>query len=132
EVDRTPDMASAFGVKEGDAWTDRGQAPARRVVGLVQNPENFSEQFALVVPGQADPPDHVTVVLHGAPIVSPFRLPSGAPVEIESESASARTAATVTVLAMATVSLLFVGLVAVAGFTVMAQRRMRALGMLGS
>lgn len=132
EVALTRDMASTFGVKLGGTWSDRGQASARRVVGLVENPESLSEQFALVVPGQADPADHVTVVLRSAPVVSGFHLPSNTPLQIESESANARTASTVTVLAMATVSLLFVGLVAVAGFTVMAQRRMRALGMLGS
>jgi putative ABC transport system permease protein len=36
------------------------------------------------------------------------------------------------VLVLSTLGLLFVGLMAVAGFTVMAQRRLRALGMLGS
>jgi len=36
------------------------------------------------------------------------------------------------VLVLTTLGLLFVGLLAVAGFTVMAQRRLRALGMLGS
>ena len=41
-----------------------------------------------------------------------------------------RTAAEAIVLVLATLGLLFVGLLAVAGFTVMAQRRLRALGML--
>src|SRR5207244_11413932 len=36
------------------------------------------------------------------------------------------------ILAAETISLLFVGLVAAAGFAVMAQRRLRALGMLGA
>src|SRR5258706_1254489 len=43
-----------------------------------------------------------------------------------------KTAAAVVVIALETIGLLFVGLVAAAGFAVMAQRRLRALGMLGA
>jgi putative ABC transport system permease protein len=51
---------------------------------------------------------------------------------LEGRSTAGKTAAATAVLALGTVGLLFVGLVAVAGFTVMAQRRMRAMGMLGA
>ena len=43
-----------------------------------------------------------------------------------------KTATAMVVLALETIGLLFVGLVAAAGFAVMAQRRLRALGMLGA
>src|SRR5439155_11028229 len=56
------------------------------------------------------------------------RIP-GADIAIRGEQA---TGATVSVLIFATVGLLFVGLVAVAGFTVLAQRRLRALGIFGA
>src|SRR5207237_2876526 len=85
-----------------------------------------------VAAGQADPPDTVTIVPQRAQGFESFRLPSGAPLAIEAESSGAKNAAAAAVLALATIGLLFVGLVAVAGFTVMAQRRERALGMLGS
>ena len=59
--------------------------------------------------------------------------PSPAPTACRSSSATQeRDPAAVLVLVLATIGLLFVGLLAVAGFTVMAQRRLRALGMLGA
>ncbi|MDQ6615401.1 MAG: FtsX-like permease family protein [Actinomycetota bacterium] len=51
---------------------------------------------------------------------------------IEGRSDVGKNAAAMGVLALGTIGLLFVGLVAVAGFTVMAQRRLRAMGMLGA
>ena len=53
-------------------------------------------------------------------------------VGIGTRSTANKTAAAVVVLALETIGLLFVGLVAAAGFAVMAQRRLRALGMLGA
>jgi putative ABC transport system permease protein len=129
EMALTRSVATIFNVRPGDTWTEGGRA--LRVAGLVQNPENLRDGFALVAPGQATPPANVTVLLHSDRRLNRFRLPSGLPLIVESASA-AKTAAAVAVLALATMGLLFVGLVAVAGFTVMAQRRQRALGMLGS
>src|SRR5437660_240557 len=83
----------------------------------------------LVAPGQADPPADVSILFRASTSkFQAFHFPSG-PVGIEGRGTSEKTAAAVLVLILATVGLLFVGLVAVAGFTVMAQRRLRALGM---
>ena len=61
-----------------------------------------------------------------------FHLPSGNGVGVEGRGTTDTAAIEATILAMATVGMLFVGLLAVAGFAVVAQRRMRALGVLSS
>lgn len=131
EVAMTRSVADVFSLRIGDTWHEGG--PAFRVVGIVENPRNLLDRFALVAAGQADPPATVTILLD-RPVerLRSFRLPSGTPLAIEARSSTAQNAAAAAVLALATIGLLFVGLVAVAGFTVMAQRRLRALGMLGS
>jgi putative ABC transport system permease protein len=103
------------------------------VVGLVENPANFLDQFALVSPGQANPPDSVRLLIrtaeHGPDGV---RFAAGVPLEIDARSSDNTQVAAVLLLVLATIGLVFVGLIAAAGFTVMAHRRLRALGMLGS
>jgi putative ABC transport system permease protein len=130
EVAVTRGVAHLLDLRVGGAWDVNGTA--RTVVGVVENPLNLDERFALVAPGQADPPERVTVHIPGAQSFQSARLPSGSPVSIFVNSADERAAAAAAVLVMATMGLLFVGLIAVAGFTVMAQRRLRALGMLAS
>jgi putative ABC transport system permease protein len=61
-----------------------------------------------------------------------FRPPNGGPLNIIGRGGSSTTIAEVVVLVLETLGLLFVGLMAVAGFTVMAHRRLRSLGMLGA
>jgi putative ABC transport system permease protein len=129
EVAVTDRVATIFNLRIGQTWQQGGHH--RRVVGLVENPENLLEAFALVAPGQANPADRVTILIlttaqkfDAAPVIN------GADNEIRPPGESQ--AATMQVLILATVGLLFVGLVAVAGFTVMAGRRLRALGMLAA
>jgi putative ABC transport system permease protein len=91
------------------------------------------DQFALVAPGQADPPANVSILLNaGQQSLQSFRLPSGTGLNIGARGAGNKVAGEAAVLVLGTLLLLFVGLMAVAGFAVMAQRRLRALGMLGS
>ena len=106
---------------------------ARRLVGLVENPLDLHDEFALVAPGQANPPDtRVDRASTPRERFESFRRRAAPRCAIGSSVVSARARAAAAVLALATIGLLFVGLVAVAGFTVMAQRRLRALGMLGA
>jgi putative ABC transport system permease protein len=129
EVALTSQVASLFNLRIGDRWRDGG--PARLVTGLVENPQNLLDEFALVGPGQVSAPTQVTVLFDATRAsATAFRFPDG--VTAAAPPSSAGTSAAVTVLALATLGLLFSGLLAVAGFTVMAQRRLRALGMLGA
>lgn len=131
QVAVTSSVAKLFGLKIGSSWTANGQT--RRVVGIVENPLNLVDQFALVAPGEAAPPYTVTVLTNFRPGPNNhFRLPSGTGIGIESRGVTNSGPVDAVVLALGTIFMLFVGLMAVAGFTVMAQRRQRALGMLAS
>jgi putative ABC transport system permease protein len=93
---------------------------------------DLSDEFALVAPGQANPPAQVTILFDASgQRVDAFR-PTASVVGIGTRSTASKNAVAAVVLAMETIGLLFVGLVAAAGFAVMAQRRLRALGMLGA
>jgi putative ABC transport system permease protein len=131
QVAVTGDVAQTFGLHLGSTWQQNGRSLT--VVGLVENPLNLLDQFALVAPGQANPPASVSIFLNASQSsLQSFRFPGGVGANISSRGTGGRTTAEVLVLVLGTVGLLFVGLLAVAGFTVLAQRRLRALGMLGS
>jgi putative ABC transport system permease protein len=129
QVAMTAGEASVYRLRMGGIWHEGGRS--LRVVGLVENPQNLLDNFALVPPGQASPPDQVTILLDAnAREIHDFRLPAGAGVQTRLAVSSGLPPSAV--LVFATIGLLFIGLVAVAGFTVLAQRRLRALGMLGA
>jgi putative ABC transport system permease protein len=131
EVAVTSDVAKTFGLHVGSTWNEGGRT--WRVAGLVENPLNLLDQFALVAPGQAVSPTQVSVLFDaGQGRAQAFHLPDETGLGISSRGTSSRTAAEAVVLVLGSLGLLFVGLMGVAGFTVMAQRRLRALGMLGS
>jgi putative ABC transport system permease protein len=128
EIAVTDRVATTFNLRLGDTLDRSGRR--RTVVGLVENPLNLRDRFALVAPGQATPADHVVVLIRAtAAEFAGTTLPDRVSVEIRGEEPDT---AGVGVLLLATVGLLFVGLLAFAGFTVMAQRRLRALGLLGA
>jgi putative ABC transport system permease protein len=128
QVAMTSDVASLYNVHTGSAWRAAGRT--WRVTGIVENPSNLLDEFALVVPGQVRAPTSVTILL-GAGNVAASGLPRGAVVSYPQHNTSSISPATI-VLVVAVLGLVFIGLVAVAGFTVMAQRRLRALGMLSA
>ena len=130
DVAMTGDAAATFNVHLGDTFVANGVT--RHVVGLVENPVDLSDEFALVAPGQANPPAQVTILFDASSTKLDALRPRGNAVSINSRSTMNKTATAVVVLALETIGLLFVGLVAAAGFAVMAQRRLRALGMLGA
>jgi putative ABC transport system permease protein len=128
EVAVTGGVAAAFSLKIGDLWSQGGVV--RRVVGIVENPQNLLDAFALVVPGSLSAPAQVSV-LFDAPGVDPATL--GPDVQTPSSVSAGNVLNPDTiVLALATLGMLLIGLVAVGGFTVLAQRRLRSLGMLGA
>ena len=130
EVAVTRGVAQDFGLHVGTAWQASGTS--RQVVGLVEDPLNLLDQFALVGPGGMTSPDAVSVLVNAGPAMKGLQLPSGVGLRTLSRGAGGRVAAEAVVLVLGSVGLLFVGLMAVAGFTVMAHRRLRALGMVGS
>jgi putative ABC transport system permease protein len=128
QVALTPGLASTLNLRIGDTFSEGGRT--RTVVGMVQNPESLLDEFALVIPGQVTNPTEVSV-LFDAPGVNPSSI--GPNIQTpKSAAANNPLNPTTIVLALATVGMLLIALVAAGGFTVLAQRRLRALGMLGA
>ena len=129
QVAMTGSVAALYGVGIGSTWHAGGRP--WRVTGIVENPSNLLDEFALVSPGQLTAPTQVTILVgtshvHGLPSAASVSYPP--PPRGSSPGISPATI----VLAVAVLGMIFTGLVAVAGFTVMAQRRLRALGMLSA
>jgi putative ABC transport system permease protein len=130
----TAAVATTFSLKLGSTWTVDGQP--LQVVGTVENPKDLQDAFGLVPPGDIRTPSSVTLLLKtsGAQAIN-FRPPAGTVQGIMtsgSDAAQQRRNQALAVLLLATIGLTFIGLLSVAGFTVMAQRRLRALGMIGA
>jgi putative ABC transport system permease protein len=128
QVALTSAVAALYGVSRGGVVRLAGRS--YRVTGIVENPGNLLDEFALVEPGQVTDPTQVSILLD-ARRGSVRGLPPAAAVSYPSASPSGIRPAVIS-LAASMLGLAFIGLVAVAGFTVMAQRRLRALGMLSS
>lgn len=130
----TATLATTFGLSVGSTWSVNGRP--LQVVGIVENPTNLQDAFGLVAPGQISDPTSVTLLFDAsAPQVMQFHPPAGtvqAVMASSADSAQQRRDQALAVLLLATIGLLFIGLLSVAGFTVMAQRRLRALGMIGA
>jgi putative ABC transport system permease protein len=137
EVAVTSGMAAQFGLRTGGLWQLDGRA--LHVTGQVENPANLRDQFALVAPGQLAEPGGVTVLFDARHCATAqcakarLHLPGGAQ-RLVGQPTVGNAPASLTpadlVLVLAAFGLIFIGLVAVTGFTVLAQRRLRALGML--
>ncbi len=128
EVAVTSGVASDFGLRIGSLWHQGGTA--RRVVGIVQNPQSLLDEFALVAPGQVHHPTQVTVLFdgHGPP---PAGLAQNITAAGSQTPPNAINPETISVAGLV-VGMLLIALVAIGGFTVLAQRRLRSLGMLAS
>jgi putative ABC transport system permease protein len=128
QVAVTSGVASAFRLRIGELW--RLDGTARRVTGIVSNPQNLLDEFALVTPGQVTPPTQVSVLFdaNGRSLGSLDRNVS-TPGSVNSQNTI--NPETIS-LAAATVGMLLIALVGIGGFTVLAQRRLRAIGMLGA
>ena len=126
QIALTPGLATELNLRVGDTWSSQG---GRTVVGMVQNPQSLLDEFALVPPGQVTVPTSINI-LFDAPGVNPGRIGSNVstPGSLTNNPINPDTV----VLALATVGMLLIALVSVGGFTVLAQRRLRALGMLES
>jgi putative ABC transport system permease protein len=128
QVALTGAVADLYGVRRGGVVRLAGRS--YRVSGIVANPSNLLDEFALVEPGQVTDPTQVSILLD-AQRGGIAGLPSAAAVSYPGTGGSGISPAVIA-LAASVLGLVFIGLVAVAGFTVLAQRRLRALAMLSS
>ena len=109
---------------DGSSWT---------VVGSVENPADLDDEFALVEVDALDNPSLTLLVAATEPQVDRFLALAGdGGADVEHRGQTESTTAAVAALSVATVVLLLVSLVAGAGFVVVAQRRLRQLGMLAA
>ncbi|HTE67008.1 MAG TPA: FtsX-like permease family protein, partial [Candidatus Binatia bacterium] len=141
EVAVTDAVAATFQIRVGGTLALNKRA--RTVIGLVENPGDLDDEFALMSPSDADPPESVTILVRASPERA-AALPAAVGGLLESRPAchgavlcatpaqSERATAAAGVLGLATVVLLLVALIAAAGFVVVAQRRLRQLGMLAA
>ena len=135
QVALTSQVAALYDARIGGAWQAAGTT--WRVTGIVQNPSNLADEFALAAPGQVTHPSQVVMLV--GPAAEQQALGNGgtlpgvpaANVSFPTGSAGGISPATVA-LVVEVLGLVFIGLVSVAGFSVMAQRRLRALGMLSA
>ena len=144
QVALTSQVASLYNVRTGGTWRTDGRSWL--VTGIVENPADLNDEFALVAPGQVTAPTQVTILLNAPPGAgqNPDQITAGPPppvfaglpadanVSLASQSGHAGISPATIVLVVAVLGLVFIGLVSVAGFTVVAQRRLRALGMLAA
>ena len=127
----TSGVAADFHLAAGSDWTVAGKT--WKVTGIVQNPQSLLDEFALVIPGQVANPDNVTVL---------FDAPGASASSLSTTTMNVTTAQTVAntnevnpetiSIAAAVLGMLLIALVGVGGFTVLAQRRLRAIGMLAA
>jgi len=134
----TDGVARLLDLEIGETLALDGQR--RTVVGIVENPRDLGDEFALLSPSSAAAPDHVTVLVDaGGESLNSFRQSVGGSA-VDGRSAfvgsearpSNQAASALAMFSVATVFLLLASLVAAAGFAVIAQRRLRQLGMLAA
>jgi putative ABC transport system permease protein len=125
----TSAVATDFKLSIGSSWTVAGKT--WRVTGIVQNPQSLMDEFALVIPGQVTSPGNVTVLFDAT-----GRNASGLNrmnVTTAQTVANSNTINPETIsVAAAVLGMLLIALVGIGGFTVLAQRRLRAIGMLAA
>ena len=134
QVALTSQVAARYGAHAGGTWHAAGMT--WQVTGIVQDPSSLADQFALLAPGQIRHPSQVIMLLGPAAaqeLLSDQTVPGvpAATVSVPTQQVSGVSPA-VQILVVEVLGLAFIGLVSVASFSVMAQRRLRALGMLGA
>ena len=135
EVAVTDGVAESLRLEIGSTLALDGRR--RTVVGIVENPSKLSDEFALISPSSARS-DHVDVLVDASSqsvrsFFDSFGDSPGALVSsMERGSDVSGAAETLAMFSVATVFILLASLVAAAGFAVVAQRRLRQLGMLAA
>jgi putative ABC transport system permease protein len=131
EVAVTTGIAQALQVHIGSVLSLPGHH--QTVTGIIENPSNLNDQFALVPPSAAGPAQGVTVLLDARPAAfNAFRDTFHGQLVWQARGADTRAAVAAGALAAVTVLMVLVSLVAAAAFAVIAARRQRQLGMLAA
>jgi putative ABC transport system permease protein len=137
QVALTSQIASLYDSHVGGSWQAAGRT--WRVTGITVDPSNLADEFALVAPGQVTQPSQVIMLLGPAAAQRAISGGNGtlpgvpaATVSFPTTSSGSKFSPATVVLVVEVLGLAFIGLVSVVGFSVMAQRRLRALGMLGA
>jgi putative ABC transport system permease protein len=134
EVAVTDGVAESLRLEIGSTLALDGRR--RTVVGIIENPSKLSDEFALVSPSSASP--QVVDLLVNASLAEhddftdSLGEPSAYTGSMIKGSDVSETTETLAMFSVATVFLLLASLVAAAGFAVVAQRRLRQLGMLAA
>lgn len=130
----TKAVATIFTLKVGSSWSIGSRV--LRVVGIVENPQDLQDAFGLLAPGAITSPSSVTLLFDAAgDRVVGFHPPAGTVRVVMTsgvDRAKQQRDQALAVLLLATIGLTFIGLLSVAGFTVMAQRRLRSFGMIAA
>jgi putative ABC transport system permease protein len=136
QVALTSQVANLYDAHVGGSWQAVGTT--WRVTGIVQDPSNLADEFALVAPSQVTHPSKVTMLLGSAAAQQALNngdaTVPGVPAATlagPNEQTAGPPQATL-ILVVEVLGLVFIGLVSVASFSVLAQRRLRALGMLSA
>src|SRR5829696_430420 len=129
----TDGVATLLGLEIGESVGLDGRR--RTVAGIVENPRELSDEFALVSPSSAGAADTVTVLVDAdEEAISAFMEQQGDRSALVGSRlrGSYQPAPELAMFSVATVFMLLASLVAAAGFAVIAQRRLRQLGMLAA
>ncbi len=131
EIALTEDTAADLDARLGDQ-IDVGRN-SYEVVGIVENPADLDDEYALVLPA-AHTPESITLLVDADREQADRFRPSVVPGQgfIESREVTEQTTAAVAVFVVATVAMVLVCLVAGASFATLAHRRMRQLGLLAA
>ncbi len=133
QVAVTDGVATLLGVEIGKTLALDGRR--RAVVGIVENPRELSDEFALVSPSSAGAVDTVSVLVDADSATTDAFIDAQADRSAmvgARRRGSYQPAPELAMFSVATVFMLLASLVAAAGFAVIAQRRLRQLGMLAA
>ncbi|MGH3229675.1 MAG: FtsX-like permease family protein [Streptosporangiaceae bacterium] len=134
QVALTSQVASLYNVYVGGTW--RAAGTTWRVTGIVQDPSRLADEFALVAPGQVPHPSQVIMLLGSAAarqaLSNGATLPGVSAAALSGPNEQTSGNPPTLILVVEVLGLVFIGLVSVASFSVLAQRRRRALGMLSA
>jgi putative ABC transport system permease protein len=128
EVAVTSGVASEFHLTVGSTWQVGGVE--RHVTGVVENPQSLLDEFALVTPGQVRSPNQI-IALFDAPGVPLSSIGNNAQTPASVAKSNPLNPETISLAALV-LGMLLIALVSIGGFTVLAQRRLRSIGMLES